>query len=108
MYTKTKKVIQKEVEETHKFCDLCGQEVPFGLACSRATCELCRADLCEDCIGHESESYGDYRTVWCKVCWDIGEPYRKKIEDLKDECDHVRDAWKQASIERQPNRGRDE
>ena len=87
-------IVNKEVMETHKFCDVCDKEITMGLACSAAKCEQCGKDLCESCIGYEECSCGDYRTVYCKRCWDIGCSYRKVIKYLEDEIDCLYKEWK--------------
>jgi hypothetical protein len=77
--------VKKEVVEQHLFCDVCGAEIGIGLACSAACCECCRADLCGNCIGHEQNSCGDSRIVWCAECWEIGREYMRRIEKLEDQ-----------------------
>ncbi len=64
MITETK--IQKDAIVYHKFCDVCGKEIIIGLACSKAKCMYCKKDLCEECIGHEDSTMGDYHDVFCK------------------------------------------
>lgn len=87
--------VQKEVLEKHKYCGVCGAEIPIGLACTPAYCECCRADLCEKCIAHEDENrYNDCRIAWCEVCWEIGEPYITKIKGLEGEIEDLYDEWK--------------
>lgn len=92
MIKKTK--IQKEVVERHKFCDVCGTEIRIGLACSSARCTYCRNDLCGNCIGHEEDTGGDFRIVWCKHCWDLGGYYRPKIKKLEFEMNRLYADWK--------------
>ena len=91
MYKKIK--VNKEFEEAHKYCDICGVEIPVGLACSAARCQICRKDLCENCIGTEKSTYGDYREVWCVNCWTIGEKYRPAIKELDAKCKKLYDDW---------------
>ncbi|MFV9678157.1 MAG: hypothetical protein ACNYVW_10995, partial [Methanosarcinales archaeon] len=74
MYKEVK--VPTETIENHKYCDICGIEISIGLECSAARCQICRKDLCENCIGTEKSTYGDYREVWCVNCWSIGEKYR--------------------------------
>jgi hypothetical protein len=93
MVVKEKRV-QKQVSEEHKYCDVCGVEIKIGLACATACCECCRADLCRDCIAHEETSCGDYRTVWCAVCWEIGEKYMQRVKKLEDEIENLYEEWK--------------
>lgn len=78
--------ILKESIERHKFCDVCGTE------CGKAYCQYCKKDLCNDCVGHEEDG-GDYRIVYCKKCWDLGNEYRPKIEQLEIEIDKLYIEW---------------
>lgn len=86
-------LVTKEVMERHKFCGVCDIEIPIGLACSATRCQICQEDICENCIGTEKESAGEYRQVWCKNCWTIGEKYRPKIKELDAEIKKLYDAW---------------
>jgi hypothetical protein len=89
---KKETIIQEKIIN-HKFCDDCGSEIEIGMACSVARCEICGKDLCNKCLGHEDHSDGDYRTVYCKNCWTIGESYRTKIEYLENEIEKLYDEW---------------
>jgi hypothetical protein len=84
---------QKEVITKHKYCDVCGAEIKNSLACSTATCEYCKKDLCDECIGHEEETGADYRDVWCSVCWLIGSEYRPDIEKLEAKVHLLYQEW---------------
>lgn len=87
---------EKTLTETtikHKYCDVCNSKIKKGLYCSTLVCEYCGKDLCEKCIGYEDNSSGDYRTVYCKSCWEIGESHRLKIEKLDDEIETLYDEW---------------
>jgi len=85
--------IPSEKIEHRKFCDICDTEIYIGLACSRAECMYCKKDLCETCIGHEEETGGDYRNVWCEKCWTIGNKYRPIIEALNSQTEHLYEEW---------------
>lgn len=90
---KEKKVYKEEIEQ-QKFCDVCGEEIKkIGLGCTAAKCAYCGNDLCKNCIGHEDESWGDYRTVYCKKCWEIGDVYRPKIDKLELELESLYKEW---------------
>jgi hypothetical protein len=83
-----------EEKEHHKFCDDCGVEIPIGLACGVAKCAYCGKDLCNKCIAHEDESWGDYRgTLWCKKCWEIGEEFRPLINSAQEEIESLYELW---------------
>lgn len=76
-------LITKEIKDWKLYCDDCGAEIQKGLACSKATCLYCKKDLCEICIAHEDQTVGDYRTVYCKTCWDLGNLNRITIDKCK-------------------------
>lgn len=88
---KEEKVLEEKILR-ERFCDDCGKQVFWELACAKAQCEICEKDLCEHCIGYE-ESNGDYRKVYCKRCWAIGDPYRQKIAELEIQIDNLYDEW---------------
>ena len=87
----TKEVVKKHVM---RLCDDCRAEIPKGLQCSVAKCEICKADLCDKCVTHEDESYGDYRVVYCKACWDAGATHRDEIERLNALIWNEEEKWK--------------
>jgi hypothetical protein len=64
----------------HRYCDDCGKELHWDLACSVAECGYCGKQLCKDCIGHERETSGDYREVYCKSCSAIYRKYKSEID----------------------------
>ena len=93
MYKET--IVKKEIEfkNYQKFCDICSKEITIGLECSKAKCMYCKKDLCEDCVGHENDTHGDYRDIWCKKCWEIGEEYRPIIEELHKKIEVLNKEW---------------
>jgi len=91
MITETK--IQKEIIVKHKFCDICGVEINIHLSCSVAKCMYCGKDLCENCLGDEIETGGDYRTVICKRCWEIGNDYRPLIDKFNLKVSELYKEW---------------
>lgn len=76
-----RKEIKKTTEfiDTETFCDECENKINWNMGCSVLNCEICKKDLCKNCIGHESFTPYDRREVYCKNCWEIGEYYRKEI-----------------------------
>lgn len=91
MYKTT--TVHKDVEETHKYCDVCGTEIFGSLACSVAKCECCGKDLCDKCVGHEGYASGDYRVVYCQKCWDIGKDFRAEIDVLEERVEQIYEQW---------------
>ena len=81
----------QEVTIKRKYCDDCGTEIKKGV--SHVECEICGKDLCNDCIGYEVNTMGDYREVYCKKCWEIGTEYRIKIELLESEIEKLTTKW---------------
>lgn len=92
MYKKV--TVRKDVEETHRYCDVCGVEILRCMACSVAKCACCGKDLCNACVGHEGYASGDYRVVYCRECWDIGDDFREKIAYLEEQIEHLYAEWK--------------
>ena len=82
-----------ETTERHKYCDDCGKEIRIGLACSKAYCMYCKKDLCDKCVGYEENTGGDYRIVYCKTCWELGNEYRPIIEQHEKEVDKLYTEW---------------
>lgn len=69
---KEKKVITKQFEYT---CDFCTEP-------GRYQCICCYKDIC---YKHErDDGDGDHPTRFCFKCWEVGESFRKKIEEIKD------------------------
>lgn len=92
---KEEKIVEKvDIIKKHKYCDVCGIEIMDRLSCFVAKCEMCNKDLCDKCVGHEKETYGDYREVYCKECWSKGKKYRKKIKEHKKEISSLYDEWR--------------
>jgi len=85
--------ITKEVTIKHRYCDVCGAQLNWELQCSVAQCEMCGKDLCNKCVGKENGTMGDYREVYCKVCWKIGEPYIQAIKEHEEAIDKLNDEW---------------
>lgn len=83
----------KEITVEQRYCDVCGVKLNWQLQCSVAQCEKCGKDLCNNCVGKENDTTGDYREVYCKVCWDIGEPYRQAIKEHEEVIDKLDDEW---------------
>jgi len=80
----------REIRNTKYFCDVCGNEIVRSLK----QCDKCSKHLCKKCIGHsEYEFGGDYETVHCSQCWDLGEVHRKEIERLEDEINTEHGLW---------------
>lgn len=84
--------VTKTFKERHRHCDECGVQITTMY--SRSVCEYCGKDLCRRCIGHEDDSIGDYSTVYCRNCWEIGEFYRPTIEALESNIEVLYDQWK--------------
>jgi hypothetical protein len=95
----TTETVNKAVEETHKFCDVCGNQIPMGLACSAIKCSKCKRDLCEQCVGHEENTSGDYRWGYCIDCWEIGKPHLSNIELLSNQIEKEHTRWHQKCLE---------
>ena len=92
---KKKTTIIKEETITHTYCDVCEIEIKKDTFSSAVTCEICHKDLCNNCVGHEADMIGDFREVYCKTCWEVGESYRDAIKKHEDEIDRLNDEWRE-------------
>ena len=96
MQKTTENIETVTTKKTTVYCDDCGEPTVTMMACNRKNCEMCGADLCKNCIGHEEYDTGDYRTVYCKDCWSVGEGFRERIAMINREIEVTEDDWKSA------------
>ena len=92
---KETKVLKEDIKR-QRFCDECGEELHWGLACCKAQCLYCGKDLCDKCVGHEEDTWGDYRVVYCKSCWDKGKIFRPLIEQHENEVHKLYEEWQKS------------
>ena len=83
------KIVQRKVKIKTHHCDVCEKTLKRDLQCSQAICEYCGKELCNDCVEYETNNTGDYRTVYCKDCWDIVKKYHAIINSLENEIDKL-------------------
>lgn len=89
----------KEHEETYTriikeyFCDICGKEIQQKIACVQ-----CNKLLCYSCV-EEWQGSDDYPDAYCQRCWELGEPFRAEIENLKAQIEEIHDQWSNACKE---------
>ena len=102
---KTKEVTQT-VNESEILCDLClleGKEKKIGSEYSRY-CHLCERDICEEHIVFDDRDHSDYPNKYCISCWEIGEKYRYKMEEIEEAADEkieeVEKEWKKLALEK--------
>lgn len=75
------KIQAEEIIKTTKtICDICA-------APAHRCCTICKLDLCTSHIVWENRDGGDHPDPYCKQCWELGEPYRKQMEELTIEHD---------------------
>ena len=78
-----KKVIKKTVNETKRYCDICGEPASHQCLC-------CHRDLCSWMQNKHAvmvDNNSDYPDYYCQSCWDEGKTFREKISDLEEKCD---------------------
>jgi hypothetical protein len=69
---KTKQVM---VEQEEYYCDICEKK-------ANCQCHCCKKDLCYSCaVFDNNNGNDDYPDKYCKSCWEIGKPFREKIEE---------------------------
>lgn len=65
----------REVEVVR--CDVCGKPANHG-----PVCIICGCDLCRDCGRPDFDDLGTWLRFFCQSCWDAGEAYRAKRQEL--------------------------
>jgi len=104
MAKKTEEVLVKDVKVTY-YCDKCGEVAPYLYRCN-----ICKKEICKECqfkggysemTDWRCEPETDYPDRYCKLCWELGKPYREKYRQLKGEHEQelsdVIDQWRGAS-----------
>ena len=65
-------------------------------------CVVCGKLICFDCYIPDERDPGDYPDKYCQNCWDVGQPYRKRMVQLQDICDEaiekLEETWKNNAI----------
>jgi hypothetical protein len=88
-----KKEFKKEIPIDEYYCDICGDTIMIR------KCYMCRKDLCYKHHINDPRDFGDYPDAYCRPCWDIGEKYRIKMEEIEDkadeECSELQSKWKE-------------
>ena len=60
-------------------CEICGQSSENVTI----ICNMCGRFICPKCVGEEDE-HAYHTDYTCNVCWDIGKPYRAKIDKMQE------------------------
>ena len=79
------KQVTDTVTRDVRICDRCGGTERF-LYGAGGVCQACGRDVCGGCSVSDPDEPGDYPDHWCKECWELGERYRQKIENLRHQC----------------------
>lgn len=85
--------VQYERIEHHRFCDKCGEEIRALPGVRVAKCMYCNKDLCEKCVAYEDSNLSTHRIVYCNDCWNIGEEYRRTIDELSSKIQSLYKEW---------------
>lgn len=91
---------KKQVEEIimEYTCDICGKPA------SGRKCHICTIDICEQHTHREPDKWGgDYSDKFCIECWEIGKPFREKMEEVENrlynEVGNINKEWKIMAID---------
>jgi len=89
--------MKKEREETRThivedyYCDECG-EPSRNVWGHPYVCHICGRHFCDKHIHRQYDPWGgDSVDYYCYSCWDIGEKYRKEIEEIELEYDNKKE-----------------
>ena len=80
-------------------CDECNKIVDMLYPCT-----ICGRLLCFEskCYVFDTRQTGDYPDKYCRHCWNIGQPYLKRMVLLQDRCDaeieELEETWKHNEV----------
>ncbi len=88
---------KKEIIEYLYKCDICGKEFS-----SQKVCSICGIDICYECSKVDPRDMGDYPTLYCINCFNIGEKYLEQIYIEEEKFDSVieklEQEWKEEAL----------
>lgn len=102
---------QELVETSHCVCDFCENDsrkhrVKQCHFCNKHICSKCAIwqDLTSD-LNIRNNSNDDYPDYICESCWDIGEPMRVQIQNIRNQAEFNEEtlinSWKKACNQRE-------
>ena len=86
-----RKIVDETSRVEHVFCDRCGEQKDFTYG-GGGSCCACGRDVCRDCNVYDDHQGGDYPDVYCRECWEIGEPFRERQAAAESECERIVEA----------------
>jgi hypothetical protein len=92
-----KRLETRQIELEERFCDICGKPA------KGRHCLICERDLCNDHAIRKNEEWGgDHSDKYCIPCWDVGEPIRKRKQELTEiyekELENLEEEWIRRAI----------
>lgn len=100
---KHKRTTQQEVDASTWTCDAVICPVRVRSRREMKVCHMCGHDFCHDHSRPDARDNSHHPDWYCYRCWDIGEPYRARLEAAEDEfeavCQRIDDEWKAACKE---------
>jgi hypothetical protein len=76
------RIVKKTEEVIDWFCDRCEVSMQF-----RHGCMICGRMACIDCGMWDPQDDSDYPGRYCKICWEVGKPFRAEIQQLQERFD---------------------
>lgn len=78
-------------------CDLCGKGTGHHRVCG-----ICGRDLCSSCTKFDPRDMGDYPSVYCDHCFQIGQKYLDRISIEQEKFDalieELEQEWRDEAI----------
>ena len=88
---------KEEIIKYSYICDLCGKETG-----NHRVCSICERDLCSSCTKFDPRDIGDYPSVYCDNCFQIGRKYLDQISIEQERFDTIIEkiemVWKDEAI----------
>jgi hypothetical protein len=73
---------KEEIIKYSYICDVCGKGSDHHRVCS-----ICGRDICFNCTKFDPRDIGDYPSIYCDHCFQIGQKYLDRISTEEEKCD---------------------
>lgn len=88
---------KEEIIKYSYICDVCGKGTVHHRVCG-----ICGRDICSDCTKFDPRDIGDYPSIYCVNCFQIGQKYLDQISIEQERFDSIIEKiermWKDEAI----------
>lgn len=88
---------KEEITKYSYICDICGKGTTYHRVCS-----ICGRDSCFSCTKFDPRDIGDYPSLYCIHCFEIGKKYLDRISVEQEKFDalieEIEQEWRDEAI----------